>query len=257
MTAPCTVVVPCFNEARRLDPADVEALLASAGMRVLAVDDGSTDDTAARLDKLAHAEPDHLTVLALGANHGKGEAVRRGMLEAISSGATLVAYCDADFATPPGEMARLVDALRSDESIDAVLGSRVAMLGCDIHRSAFRHYTGRLFATAAGLALGAAVYDTQCGAKAFRVTDQLRAALARPFASRWAFDVELLGRLLPAARCIEVPLRTWHEPGGSKVTIGAGLRTGVDLVRIGQALRRERGGRTSVDRLDEQRQRSR
>ena len=70
------------------------------------------------------------------------------------------------------------------------------MMGTDIRRSAVRHYTGRLFATAGSLVLGVPVYDTQCGAKAFRVTDALRAALAEPFVSRWAFDVEVLGRLL-------------------------------------------------------------
>jgi hypothetical protein len=43
------------------------------------------------------------------------------------------------------------------------------------------------------------VYDTQCGAKLFRRTPALAAALERPFRSRWAFDVELLGRLRSGA----------------------------------------------------------
>jgi glycosyltransferase involved in cell wall biosynthesis len=258
MTGSCTVVVPCFNEAARLDPAHIDALIAAAGARVLAVDDGSTDDTAALLDKLAAAEPERIAVLTLAANGGKGEAVRRGLLEAISTGADLVAYCDADFAAPPDEVARLVDVLRSDPGVDAVLGSRVALLGSDIRRSALRHYTGRLFATAGSLALRAPVYDTQCGAKAFRVTGALRRALAAPFVSRWAFDVELLGRLLqqrdPAAppdpgRYVELPLRRWSETGGSKLTLGSRVRAAADLVRIGRELRR--AGR-SADGLDEE-----
>jgi glycosyltransferase involved in cell wall biosynthesis len=251
----CTVVVPCFNEARRLDAAGIEALADAAGARVLAVDDGSTDDTAALLDELASADPDRMRVLALPDNRGKGEAVRCGLLDAIAGGTELVAYCDADLATPPDEVARLVDVLRADHAIDAALGSRVALMGTEIRRSALRHYSGRLFATAGSLVLGVPVYDTQCGAKAFRVTDRLRRALATPFVSRWAFDVELLGRLLQddgpggGGRFVEVPLRRWRDADGSKLTVTAGLRATVDLVRIRRALRR---AAPSAERLDEQ-----
>jgi dolichyl-phosphate beta-glucosyltransferase len=249
MTLACTVVVPCYNEARRLDLARLDALAGAAGARILPVDDGSTDDTAALLAKLADTDPERYRVLSLGTNRGKGEAVRQGMLAAVAGGADLVAYCDADFATPPAEVARLVAALRAEERVEVVLGSRVAMMGTDIRRSALRHYTGRLFATAGSLVLGVPVYDTQCGAKAFRVTDALRAALAEPFVSRWAFDVELLGRLLDGhdgatatgdERFIELPLRQWREPGGSKLTAASALQAGVDLVRIRRALHRRR-----------------
>ncbi len=231
------MVVPYFNEAARFDPEPVAALLAKADVDVVAVDDGSTDATPARLANLAAAHPGRLTVLTLPANQGKAEAVRRGLRAALDAGAPLVAYCDADFATPPGEVARLVDALRADVGLDAVLGSRVAMMGTDIRRSAYRHYSGRLFATLGSMVLGVAVYDTQCGAKAFRATSRLDAALARPFVSRWAFDVELLGRLLPG-RCREIPLQTWYDPGGSHLTLAAGLRATADLVRIRRDLRR-------------------
>ena len=274
MTLSCTVVVPCFNEAARLDPDKLDVLATAAEARVLAVDDGSTDDTAARLDKLVSGDRDRYELLALGANHGKGEAVRRGLLAAVEAGADLVAYCDADFATPPAEVARLVATLRAHDDAGVVLGSRVALMGSDIHRSAFRHYTGRLFATAGSLVLGVPVYDTQCGAKAFRVTGALRESLATPFVSRWAFDVELLGRLLRhgdaappdgAGRFVELPLRQWREPGGSKLTARAGLRAAADLVRIRRVLRGHRGtdaGPTaggaapSADRFDEERDRA-
>src|SRR5690606_16355107 len=143
----CTLVVPCFNEERRLDPARLDRLAEAAGARVLLVDDGSTDGTRALLQRLATSAPDRFGVLGLDANRGKGEAVRRGLLAALDQGAGVVGYCDADFATPPEEVARLVAALRDDPTVDAVLGSRVALLGADIRRSAARHYSGRLFAT--------------------------------------------------------------------------------------------------------------
>lgn len=281
MTLRCTVVVPCFNEARRLDITQLEAVADLADARLLAVDDGSTDDTGQLLGKLADGEPDRYRVLPLPTNRGKGEAVRRGLLAAVADGADLVAYCDADFATPPGEVSRLVTELRARDDVDVVIGSRVSLMGADIRRSAFRHYTGRLFATAGSLVLGVPVYDTQCGAKAFRVTSGLRAALDAPFVSRWAFDVELLGRLLGAdqadragtlapghGRFVELPLQTWHEPGGSKLTPTAAVRAAFDLVRIRRALgtrgptddgRSAAGpaaGQPSVEGLDEQRDRA-
>ena len=76
-----------------------------------------------------------------------------------------------------------------DESLTAVLGSRFRRLGADIRRSELRHYLGRVYATLASLALGVGIYDTQCGAKAFRASPRLEKALADPFAERWAFDV--------------------------------------------------------------------
>ena len=96
------------------------------------------------------------------------------------------------------------------------------------------------------MTLALPVYDTQCGAKALRVIPALRAALAEPFRSRWAFDVELLGRLLypsgttPAVAreaVVEMPLRTWHDVGGSKLGPGAMTRAALDLAIVAREVR--------------------
>jgi hypothetical protein len=125
----------------------------------------------------------------------------------------------------------------------------VALLGRDIRRKAYRHYLGRVFATFASLILDAPVYDTQCGAKAFRRTPALEAALGQPFSARWAFDVELIGRLLagapgapaiPLSAFVEVPLGAWHDVGGSTLRASSFPLLAVELVRIFQDLRRWR-----------------
>lgn len=222
-----TIVVPCYNEAARVR-LDLFDELRAAGHRVLFVDDGSTDDTARVLRSGAAADE----VLTLDRNRGKAEAVRRGLSAAIDAGVTEVGYLDADLATPCSEMMRLVEVLRSRPEIDVVLGSRVLLLGRDIRRSAVRHYSGRVFATVAAWAVGTPVYDTQCGAKVFRVDGRLRAALAKPFRSRWGFDVELLQRLITPglvagggapAVAMEEPLLRWHDEPGSKLRLASML----------------------------------
>jgi len=231
------IVIPCYNEAARLDRAQVAELVDGADVETLLVDDGSTDGTLEVLEGLAAEHPGKVRVLALATNGGKAEAVRCGLREACAS-AEVVGYCDADFATPAHEMRRLVDELEST-GVDVVTGARIARLGAEIDRHPGRHYVGRVFATAASLALGRPVYDTQCGAKVFRVDAALEDALATPFHSRWAFDVELLGRLLARGASIrEIPLEIWHDVGGSKLRLRDMVKASLDLVAIARSLRR-------------------
>ena len=235
-------VVPCFEEASRLDD-DAFLLLADrcAPASLIFVDDGSRDGTLARLHALAERRRQAIEVLSLPTNQGKAEAVRQGLQKALAGRADILGYVDADLATPPGELARLAQLMR-DGDPDILLGSRVQLLGRQIRRNHARHYVGRIFATCASIALGLPVYDTQCGAKLFRPTAALRGALAEPFTSRWAFDVELLGRLLrPRAglapvdpsRIREEPLLVWTDVPGSKLHPWAALWGGLDLLRLG------------------------
>ncbi len=239
------MVVPCYNEAERLDVDGFAELAASGVATLLFVDDGSTDGTRAVLEGLA-ASSAAVDVLALDHNKGKAEAVRLGMRHAVGAGATVVGYYDADLATPPSELVRLVRTLCGDPTLNGALGARVARLGSSIERRALRHYTGRIFATVASLALGVAVYDTQCGAKVFRATPELAAALERPFSSGWSFDVLLLQRLFDGeGSCaglgpdtfVEVPLESWRDVPGSKVRVSSGLAALADVARMGLARR--------------------
>jgi dolichyl-phosphate beta-glucosyltransferase len=245
-----TLVVPCYEEAHRLDGDAIRALVDTADVQLILVDDGSTDGTLDRLTALAASRPDVITVFTRAANSGKGEAVRAGLLVALDAGPPLVGYFDADLAAPVSEIARLVEIAARRADLDVVLGARVALLGHRIRRSAVRHYLGRVFATASSLTLGLQVYDTQCGAKVFRATPALRAALQDPFRSRWAFDVELLSRLtlgngavqpVAAEAMLEVPLEQWSDIDGSKLGPREAAGAARDLARLAaQRMRRSR-----------------
>lgn len=251
MSADAIIVVPCYNEELRLDGDALLRLAAEPGVQVLFVDDGSRDRTLARLQELAATSSGRARVLALPENRGKAEAVRQGLLKALSEAPRAVAYLDADLSTPAEEMLRLLRFL--DESdVSFVMGARVALLGYRIERKTGRHYLGRLFASMASVILQMRVYDTQCGAKVARPSPALEAALSQPFLSRWAFDVELIGRLLaggegvgplPLAAFAEVPLEVWRDVAGSKLSPRAMARALSDLARIAADLkgRRARG----------------
>ena len=238
--APTTVVViPCFDEADRLD---VDGFLAFVRGwpqgRLLFVDDGSQDGTRAVLEKLVAQEPRGCALLALPRNHGKAEAVRQGMLSAFALQPDLAGYWDADLATPLAVIPLFERMLAERPACDLVMGSRVRLLGRSIVRRPARHYLGRVFATAASLLLAIPVYDTQCGAKLLRVNPATRELFREPFRSRWIFDVEILLRQATAARrsgvdpeakTYEVPLETWRDVGGSKLRATDLARVLVDL----------------------------
>ena len=123
---------------------------------------------------------------------------------------------------------------------------------------------GRVFATLASTALGMGVYDTQCGAKLFRVDrhGELRAVLGAPFETRWVFDCEMIGRYAAlrrwgrvgrgdgrtapkldpgssgdasasvASSVYEYPLHRWEDVAGSKVRMSDVVKMAWGLVMI-------------------------
>lgn len=249
MNNPAAIIVPCYNEARRLRQSEFLRLLnEDASVSLLFVDDGSSDDTLEVLHALARQAPGRVHVLPQAVNQGKAEAVRIGLRYALSQlfdaeDDVILGYLDADLATPVDEALRLLARIRS-APCDVLLASRVALLGRDIRRTTPRHYVGRVFASVASAILDLRVYDTQCGAKFFRRTQALSEALEQPFISRWAFDVELLGRLtrgayaIPDGRIIEEPLLVWRDVEDSKLGLQQMGGAGVDLLKIAWSLRR-------------------
>ena len=243
---PCAracVVIPCYDEAARLPAASFKDFLREhPTISFVFVDDGSRDDTLALLRSLERVDPDRVAVLALPENVGKAEAVRRGILRALEEEVDYVGFWDADLATPLAAIPEFLRILAARPELELAIGARVVLLGRRIERRALRHYSGRIAATAIALVLGLRVYDTQCGAKLFRAGPTARALFGDPFVARWAFDVELLARLvrsrrgrdLPPAEAVvcEVPLLEWNDVGGSKIRPSDYLRAGVDLLRI-------------------------
>ena len=233
------LVVPVYNEARRLvaDPW-LQYLNADRSRALCFVDDGSTDNTVALLEQLQAHLPAQVAILRLTENAGKAEAVRRGMVQALTDTARYAGFIDADLSAPLSEVSLLHSNLDRYPDAWSAFGSRVKLLGRDIIRSERRHYLGRLFATCASIALDLPVYDTQCGLKLFRNVAEVRAVFATPFQSKWIFDVEMLARLAQQTsgdvgqRIHEVPLERWEEHGASRLRATDFLKAPLELLRI-------------------------
>lgn len=219
------IVVPCYNEEVRLPAEQFQRFLCEFPVQFVFVDDGSRDKTLDRLESLRKGREDRVFVLRSPRNQGKAEAVRMGFNFALDQNAEYAGYWDADLATPLNAIRELMEVLAENPDLDMVFGSRVKLLGRHVNRKTSRHYLGRIFATAASVMLGLPIYDTQCGAKIFRVRPGTSALTAEPFLTRWVFDVELLARYIhsvgspkiAAQRIYEYPLNAWEDVGGSKV----------------------------------------
>jgi dolichyl-phosphate beta-glucosyltransferase len=238
-----SLVIPCYNEALRLDvPRFRRYLERNSQTRILFVDDGSTDVTVHTLEQLSAGFEDCTEILRSGKNRGKAEAVRLGLTHALENfQQEVVGYWDADLATPLDAVECFAKILDSQPETEMVFGSRVKLLGRHVQRRATRHYLGRVFATVVSQMLRLPIYDTQCGAKVFRVTPEIRQIFAEPFLSKWVFDVEIIARYLKLYGddpkhleqiIYEYPLETWVDIPGSKVRPGDFLKALKDLFRI-------------------------
>lgn len=234
-----SVVIPAFNEARRIGPSLDRARawldVRHPGTEVIVVDDGSRDDTAAVVEARADAWPG-LRLLRLDRNQGKGAATRRGVLEA--SGAWILCS-DADLSTPIDEAERL---LAAGARAPVVIGSR-SIAGANITRRQPLHRVamGRAFNFAVRCATPGGHADTQCGFKLYR-RDAARDLFGRLTVTGFAFDVEVLTLAhalgYPVA---EVPV-TWHNDERSSVDVWRDpARMLRDIVRI--RLKHRRTGR--------------
>jgi glycosyltransferase involved in cell wall biosynthesis len=222
------LVVPCYNEARRLDTTKFrEFLQTQTPTLLLFVDDGSSDDTVEVLTRLCSGFEHSTHILRSEHNRGKSEAVRQGILYALDNlDPTIVGFWDADLATPLTSVSRFLEVLQERPAVEMIFGARVKLLGRQVERRAARHYLGRIFATTVSAVLKMPIYDTQCGAKLFRAQPKTRQIFAEPFLSRWVFDVEILARYKQlfqlenrhlADAIYEYPLESWVDVAGSKV----------------------------------------
>ena len=225
-----SVVIPAYNETARLEPTLRRVIhycrAHCPDFEILVVNDGSTDGTPDLVERIA-AEERRVKLIALGANRGKGAAVRSGVLAARGRE---VLFSDADLATPIEELDKLRQRLA--DGCDIAIGSRAAP-GADIRvrQHPMRELMGRTFNLMVRVAALGGIRDTQCGFKLFR-RDAAHDLFGRARLDGFAFDVEVLWLARGRYQVAEVPV-VWSHVDDSKVSPGGdAARMFVNLLRI-------------------------
>ena len=174
------IVIPAYNEERTIR-AVAEAAL-SLGLRVIVVDDGSTDTTVERL----HGLP--LTLLRHSCNQGKAASLRTAFRHALALDATCVVTLDGDGQHDPGDAPKLLAVWRRRPDC-LVIGARLH------DRSQFppiRYFGNRFACFWISWAAGHPVADSQSGFRVYPRAVMEIAVSARAACSRFTFESEII-----------------------------------------------------------------
>lgn len=224
-------IIPAYNESARIRPTLDEILRYTAekgwDAEILAVDDGSRDDTPDVIREYAAKHP-RVQLIQNPGNRGKGFSVRNGMLHAQGE---VCLFTDADLSSPITEAPKLFDAISS--GADVTFGSRWLRAELQTERQPlYRQLFGRIFNLVLRVFLGMHYADTQCGFKAFR-RDAAQRIFPLQKIERWGFDPEILflARRM-GLRVAEVPVHWAHSEGTRLHPFRDGMRMFVDVLHI-------------------------
>ena len=181
-----TIVMPCYNEGTRIYRNIIETITQvekfCESFRVIAVNDGSTDETESEIRRAAQADK-RVGVISYPENRGKGYAVRRGMLAAKSE---YVAFLDADLEIPP----YLLKGFLEKSAYDIVIGSKMHP-DSQVEYPFLRKVFSMGYYIFMKVLFSLKVKDTQTGIKLFRLA-AIQPILRNMKTTGFSFDIEML-----------------------------------------------------------------
>lgn len=243
MTSPfLSIIIPAHNEENRL-PRTLEQVFAFLSTQpftaeVLIVENGSSDHTLEIAQSFAR-QKNNLHVLQE-TQRGKGNAVRRGMLDARGEYRFI---CDADLSMPIEEVTKFIPPALAD--FDVAIGSREAPGAVRYNEPPYRHLGGRGINFIIQMLILPGLNDTQCGFKCFRA-EIAEALFSLQRIMGWSFDIEILYLARRKnLRVKEIPIH-WYYGSDSKVSaVRDAIRMIGDIFRIQSNARRGLYGPTA------------
>jgi dolichyl-phosphate beta-glucosyltransferase len=250
-----SVIIPAYNEEKRLPQTlkKVREYLSKQDYdsEVLVVNDGSKDNTEKVIGDLfssSSSEWKNFKLISYLPNHGKGYAVKTGMLKAQGEWRLLM---DADNSTDLSEVKKLFDftnqksEIRNPKQYQNVENSKIDNFSYDIiigsrylNKDSIKtkQPLGRRIVSRTGnilirLVLGIKSVDTQCGFKMFsaRATEDI---FPKQLIERWGFDMEILAIAIRKKYKIKEVAIDWYDAEGSQVKSGAASKTLKELWQI-------------------------
>jgi dolichyl-phosphate beta-glucosyltransferase len=209
-----SIIIPAHNEENRL-PHTLEQVFAFLSTQpytaeVLVVENGSSDRTLEIAQSFAR-QKSTLYVLQE-TQRGKGNAVRRGMLDARGDYRFI---CDADLSMPIEEIIKFIPPALTD--FDVAIGSREALGAVRYNEPPYRHLGGRGINLIIQMFILPGLNDTQCGFKCFRA-ETADALFSLQSLMGWSFDIEILYLARRKDLCVkEIPIH-WYYGSDSKVS---------------------------------------
>ncbi|VAX37505.1 hypothetical protein MNBD_UNCLBAC01-561 [hydrothermal vent metagenome] len=212
-----SVIIPAKDEEKRLPIflAKVRDYCQKSikQYEIIVVDDGSTDKTR-EIAQSFEKGFECLKVIKLPVNHGKGYAVKTGVLAAKGQ---VVLFMDADGSTPVDEIEKKLPYL--DKGYDIVIGSRKLKSIESVVKARFhRKLIGAIFNFFVTFFLFKDIQDSQCGFKMFRK------AVVKPLFSKvtingFGFDMEVLYLAFKMGLKVKESAVSWQHESGSKVNV--------------------------------------
>jgi dolichyl-phosphate beta-glucosyltransferase len=225
-TPALSIVVPCYNEEKRLPRTieQIERYLAGKGSvyELILVDDGSTDATRQIMDAAAKHNQ-RVRIQALRQNRGKGRALAEGVAAARGSE---ILVTDADLSTPIEELDKLQAEVRKGAGV-AIASRALRASRVEISQPIYRVLMGKVFNLLVQVVLLPGIWDTQCGFKLFRA-DVAHDAFAQLTTDGFGYDPEVLYRAKQkGVRIAEVPV-IWRNSAPTKVSP---IKSSLDMFR--------------------------
>ncbi|MFA5942643.1 MAG: glycosyltransferase [Candidatus Paceibacterota bacterium] len=229
-----SIVVPFYNEEKRMheyfDPFFERIRQQLDDFELIAVNDGSTDQTVALLRERAAKEP-RLIIAGYEKNQGRGAAVRAGVLQARGE---LVWETDADGSYDVSQCKAFAEYLEAHPDCDVVIASRENKHShAVVNQPPLRVLAGKVFHALFRLVTGGSFSDVMAGCKMYR-RDAAKVIFAHQYDNRYlgaAETVYAAGKLGYTVH--ELPV-TWTDVSGAHIKfITDTIRTLKGLTGIG------------------------
>jgi glycosyltransferase involved in cell wall biosynthesis len=221
-----SIIIPAYNESSRISRAltpTIEFLKKQAyESEIIVVNDGSKDNTTEIANSYLPLFK-NIKVIEYSPNHGKGYAVKKGMMEAEGK---YRLFMDADYAVPIEYLEMFLDEIKEN---DIVIGSRgVPGSVIEEHQNFIRESLAKMFGNLQHFVLNLPIKDTQCGFKLF--TNEAANTLFNLITLECSyFDAELLYIAYRKNMKIkQIPVK-WKHDQETRLPIGMGRS--IDLVK--------------------------